>query len=284
VVSSIKNTPLIVLIDKDIIISEIIPHLSVGKRGTKCSVCYSSIVEAILYRLKTGCQWRYLPMNSFFKKGEYTWESVYYHFNNWCKDGSWRKVWVALLAKYRHKLDLSCIQLDGSHSLSKRGGQEVGYQGRKKGKTSNMLFMSDNQGLMLSCGEVVSGEHHDLYKVKELFEGLLSIIKEAGIETKDLFLNADAGFDSKEFRQLCKEEEIHSNIDFNKRNQQQEIQSVEYVHFDEELYKQRFVIERANAWIDSFKALLIRFETLATNWRALHFIAFTIIFIKNLKL
>ncbi|TAH17838.1 MAG: hypothetical protein EAZ08_12905 [Cytophagales bacterium] len=115
VVSSIKNTLFIVLIDKDIIISEIIPHLSVGKRGTKCSLCYSS----------------------FFKKGEYTWQSVYYHFNNWCKDGSLQKVWVALLAKYKHKLDLSPIQLGSSHSLSKRGGQEVGYQGRKKGKPSS---------------------------------------------------------------------------------------------------------------------------------------------------
>lgn len=160
----------------------------------------------------------------------------------------------------------------------------MGYQGRKKGKTSNMLFMSDNQGLILSCGEVVSGEHHDLYNIADLFKGLLSLLQEAGVETKDLFLNADAGFDSKEFRQVCREQEIHPNIDFNKRNQQQETHSVDYVYFDEELYKQRFGIERANAWIDSFKALLVRFETLARNWRALHFIAFAVIFIKKLKL
>ena len=31
--------------------------------------------------------------------------------------------------------------------------------------------------------------------------------------------------------------------------------------FDELLYEQRFVIERTNAWVDTFKALLVRFET-----------------------
>ena len=31
--------------------------------------------------------------------------------------------------------------------------------------------------------------------------------------------------------------------------------------FDELLYEQRFVIERTNAWVDVFKALLVHFET-----------------------
>ena len=30
---------------------------------------------------------------------------------------------------------------------------------------------------------------------------------------------------------------------------------------DDELYKERFSVERTNAWIDAFKALLVRFET-----------------------
>lgn len=38
---------------------------------------------------------------------------------------------------------MSCIQLDGSHTPVKRGGESFGYQGRKKCKTSNMLFMLD---------------------------------------------------------------------------------------------------------------------------------------------
>ncbi|MEK5768439.1 IS5/IS1182 family transposase, partial [Acinetobacter schindleri] len=54
-------------------------------------------------------------------------------------------------------------------------------------------------------------------------------------------------------------------------------------YFDPKLYKRRFKIEKANAWIDSFKSLLIRFETSAINWINLHYIAFTLLLIKKMK-
>jgi hypothetical protein len=53
--------------------------------------------------------------------------------------------------------------------------------------------------------------------------------------------------------------------------------------FDEDLYRDRSVIEHANAWIDSFKALLIRFEFSVKNWMSLHFIAFSIIFLRKIN-
>ncbi len=39
----------------------IIPQLSVGSRGKTDEVPIEGIVRAMLYRLKTGCQWRFLP-------------------------------------------------------------------------------------------------------------------------------------------------------------------------------------------------------------------------------
>lgn len=80
------------------------------------------VIEAILYRLKTGCQWRQLPMKQFFRP-KYKWQSVYYHFQKWCKYGSWELVWKMVLEKHKNILDLSSIQLDGSHTPSKRGGR-----------------------------------------------------------------------------------------------------------------------------------------------------------------
>jgi len=41
------------------------------------------IINAILYLVSTGCQWRMLP------KDFPPWQSVYYHYNQWCKDGTW---------------------------------------------------------------------------------------------------------------------------------------------------------------------------------------------------
>lgn len=73
---------------------------------------------------------------------------------------------------------------------------------------------------------------------------------------------------------------IEANIAFNPRNGGSDR---EYVYFDEELYKDRAVIEHANAWLDSFKAFLIRFETKALHWVALHLLAFTVLFIRKIN-
>lgn len=41
-------------------------------------------------------------------------------------------MWTNLLKKHRKLLDLSSVDLDGSHTRAIKGGEEVGYQGRKK--------------------------------------------------------------------------------------------------------------------------------------------------------
>lgn len=100
---------------------------------------------------------------------------------------------------------------------------------------------------------------------------------------KGLFLNADPGFDSKEFKEACQKEEIIPNVKLNPRNSanQEPYQSGSHI-FDNELYKDRSVIEHANAWIDGFKVLLVRFEFLVRNWMALHFMAFSVIFLRKI--
>ena len=45
------------------------------------------VVECMLYKLKTGFQWRLLPLKQFFANQALTWSGVYYHFNQWRKDG-----------------------------------------------------------------------------------------------------------------------------------------------------------------------------------------------------
>lgn len=274
-----------VLIDKDTIARCIVPHLSTGKRGNKTGPSFTAIVGAILYRLKTGCQWRQLPLKEFFDKEKLSWQGVYYHFARWTKDGSFKRMWIALLGSNHQYLDLSSVQLDGSHTPAKNGGAAIGYQGRKSARTTNMLFLADNQGIMLACAEPQAGNHNDVYELQTLFAQLSDTLIQADIPLAGLFLNADAGFDCKVLRQDCSRLDIEANIADNKRNEQQ--QDDHYIYFDEQLYKRRNVIERANAWIDSFKALLIRFETNTSTWVALHLLAFSIIFIrkiyKNLK-
>ena len=108
----------------------IISFLSVGKRGFKSNFDLASIFLLILKRLKTGVQWRELPIEVYFEKGEISWQNVYYYFNKWSKDGSFQRIWLNLLSKKKRKLDMSCVQLDGSHTRCRqKGGWLDGYKG-----------------------------------------------------------------------------------------------------------------------------------------------------------
>ena len=81
------------------IINWIISFLSVGKRGFKSSFDLASVFLLILKRLKAESQWRELPIEVYFEKGEISWQNVYYYFNKWSKDGSFQRIWLNLLSK-----------------------------------------------------------------------------------------------------------------------------------------------------------------------------------------
>lgn len=189
----------------------IVLYLSKGKRGSKLQVSMAGIVCGILYRLKTGCQWRELPLKEIFPGKHISWQGVYHHFRKWAQDGSFKQVWIELLKSQRRLLDLSCVQLDGSQTICKKGGECIGYQNRKAANSCNSLFLADNKGQMLACSLPVSGSHHDLYEIEQVFKELCALLHEAEIETEGLFLNADAGFDSQQFRSLCSEMKIEAN-------------------------------------------------------------------------
>ncbi len=61
-----KPTLMYIVLDKDIIKCEIVPYLPLAKRGFQVTVPLEEIVNAVLYKLKTGVQWYQLPVKSLF--------------------------------------------------------------------------------------------------------------------------------------------------------------------------------------------------------------------------
>lgn len=85
------------------------------------------------------------------------------------------------------------IDLDGSHTPI-RDGDGVKYQGRKKRKTINSLYHSDEQGLSLTMFKRVWGNLIDLDTNEVHFEIVTGSPEKAKIKVKKLFINPDAGF------------------------------------------------------------------------------------------
>ena len=264
-------------LSKKFITKNLLPHLSQTKLGRKPKVPLWRVVKMIIYRLKSGCQWRELPIAAFCSRILINWNSVYYHFNKWSNNGSWKQLWIKLLSIEKSKLDMSSVQLDGSHTPAKRGGEAVAYQRRNKSKTTNALFLTDKQGIPLAMSDPIDGNHNDLFDIDFFFTKMIADLEQSQILSNGLFLNADAGFDSEGFRKICQQKGIIANIDFNKRNSKN---TDNQPLLDALLYKERFSVERTNAWLDAFKTLLVRFETKAKNWMSLHHLAFSLILIR----
>lgn len=267
------------VLDKDTIEIEIVPHIPLPRRGFPPTAPICEIVNAILYKMKSGVQWELLPVRALFSKKVLSWQSVYHHYRKWCHDGTFVDCWTRILQRHRAQLDLSSVDLDGSHVAALRGGEAVEYQGRKKRKTTNALYLTDRQGLPLAMSEPVAGNHNDLYDIEVQFEVVTATLETSEISVDGLFLNADAGFDSKDFRSACAAKQINANICFNKRNGGADRDE----YFDKDLYDERYAIERTNAWMDSFRSLLNRFDTTIASWKGFNYLSFIVLALKKFK-
>lgn len=256
----------------------LLPYLLERKKGKPCSMSLKmSILCFILYKCKTGCQWRMLPMSEFSEE-KTSWQNVYYHFRNWITDGVFSKAWTDLLKQNKSKLDMSIVNFDGSQTISKKGGEYVAYQNRKKAKTTNMLYMTDKQGVVISVSEPIAGNHNDLFNITTYFKQMINDLNAAEIATDGLFLNADAGFDGDDFREFLLIEGIIPIIPENPRNTKKNKElNTDYQHFDELCYQYRFSVERSFSWLDSLKNTLVRYDFLAKTWST--FVKISMLFI-----
>lgn len=68
--------PKYTVLDKDTIKNGIMPYLSVVKRGYVSQGSLIEVVNAILHKLKSGCQWHQLPVEHLFGDVALSWNAI----------------------------------------------------------------------------------------------------------------------------------------------------------------------------------------------------------------
>ncbi len=82
-----------------------------------------SITSSINYEL--AFNGKFLPIdNNKDGQPEISYQVPYYHFRKWSKDGSLQKLFDASVMTIKGELNLSEINLDGSHSAAKKGARK----------------------------------------------------------------------------------------------------------------------------------------------------------------
>src|SRR5215510_6620953 len=120
----------------------ILPHLSMPKRGPKCTMGYYRVFNLILWVLDTGMQWKCLSIPADAQgKPRLHYTNVYRVFAKWVDDGS---LWQAFLASVRHlatekHLDLRILHGHGTNTVAKKGAMALGTRAKnsRRGKRSS---------------------------------------------------------------------------------------------------------------------------------------------------
>jgi len=227
-------------------------------------------VEAVAHR----------PRSRRSRKKEISWQAVYYHWQKWSADGSLERVWHKSIQTIHSDLDLSQLNLDGSHALAKKGGESVAYQHRKRAKTSNILPITDANGYVVASTGIVAGNHHDAFCLKAHLQTAFKLMKQLGLVIAGALFNADSAFDTHDARKVCFNHGLIPNIAENHRNRKTVKRGRKRL-FNPDVYKQRFGSERSFAWIDKFRALLIRYDRKDVNFLGGHHLAFAMINLRH---
>ncbi len=196
----------------------ILPFIPKNKRGFTSKFNMVDVFKCMVYKLKTGCQWSNLFFDIEGVKPPFSWQTVYYYYRKWCHLNVFEQMFKTYRSILKDCLDTEKLNLDGSHSLVKKSAESVDYQPRKKGRTSNVLVMTDGKGIPIAMGNILSGNHNDLFEIVPQFSLMIKDLKHSGIIIDNALLNPDKGFDSKKFIRAIQRRKMIPNIIENKRN------------------------------------------------------------------
>ncbi len=191
------------------------------------------VVNGIFYLTKNGCMWRELP-------GEFPpWQTVYWYYNKWVKDGTWENVNRSLVADNRIVNDKnfqpSVVIIDSQSSKnSPTCTEQVGIDGGKLVKGRKRFYITDTLGNLLDSFVVSANSYDGTTAVK--YWSRMFFDNELLQNTKLIF--ADGTFGGT-FRQEMED----------KYNISVEIPQVPIAQKGKtEIHEKRWIVERTIAW------------------------------------
>lgn len=214
---------------------------------------HRNTLEGILYRMRTGVQWRDLPPE--FGR----WNTVFRRFNLWSKKGLLRLLFQALA----HDNDPEWLFIDGSivkahQDSSGAAGSHDESIGKSRGGNSTKIHLAVDSGGLPVYFELSGGQVNDIVHAQSLVTH----------SPKASVVCADKGYDSEPLRTYIEGNGSNANIPRKINNK------AGNAHMDWCLYRYRHLVENAFLKIKKYRAISTRYDKLARNYGSTVALAF----------
>jgi putative transposase len=211
------------------------------RRGSARKHPRRRVVEAILYVVKGGVQWRMLPRDF------PPWQTVYDHYAKWSKRGVWEAGLDALNALYREKKGRQPQPrygiVDSQSAKTQYASEERGIDGGKRVKGRKRHIVVDVLGCLLHV-QVHAANVHDTVGACEVMRRARE--KHPGLEA----FSGDADYRGTAVR--FADERLGMALHISKR-----------IKDGFAVLPKRWVVERTFSWFGGFRRLSKDFEILA---------------------
>jgi len=218
-------------------------------------------VEGILYRLKTGCQWRCLP-RAFGK-----WNTIYKAFQRWIQNKKLKKIFIEISKNKEQEWNF----LDGSvvkthqDGVGARRTHDSAVGKSVAGYSSKIHLVVDSFGLP-SYFEVSEGQIHDSQYAGRLLNACSGA----------MYIVADKGYDDESFReQIIKK----GSIPLIPRKKNSKIGNND---FDWCIYKLRYLVENMFCRMKRYRAIATRYDKNKNSFEGMLYLACILIWLPHL--
>ncbi len=241
------------------------PPSTPGTKGRPQEWPLREIVNALLYLLRTGCQWRMLPHDL------PPWQSVYYHYRKWRLSGIWEKINRLLGQEVRQEVGReatpSAAIVDAQSVKTTLVKGKRGFDAGKNVKGRKRHIIVDTLGLLLLV-LVTTADVQDKPGGKQLLTNLRQRLSLPRLQ----LLWADGGYGGQPFADWVK-------VTFGwiwqviKRNS--DVKGFQVL-------PRRWVVERTFGWLNNYRRLSKDYEELTDTSETLIYLAMSHIMLRRL--